>query len=256
MLDAAAESNSSKAEHTHKNAVALPRGRRPADGDRQLFALERVSGTLRRGRTRSRPSRCVNFSRAPWSNGSTPKLSADQGAGSAACESQSMQPDKCQKILLDGLGSRIELDGNHHLRCAQCAAHQHRRRRQPRHGPPVEAQTDRQRLSQRGSCIKQPQIPNLRLRRFAYGRQAGNFIGAPIIAQGEVRGVLIASVQPNAVLHLFSGLQVRRKDNIIAVVDQNKRVICRTLQNDYWLGKDFSHAKTVTAACKIRLKAR
>jgi diguanylate cyclase (GGDEF)-like protein len=74
-------------------------------------------------------------------------------------------------------------------------------------------------------------------------------VGSPIIAQGEVRGVLIAAVQPNAVLHLFSGLG-ETKGNIVAVVDQNKRVICRTLQNDYWLGKDFSHAKTVTAASK------
>ena len=81
------------------------------------------------------------------------------------------------------------------------------------------------------------------------GGKPAILIGAPIIAQGEVRGALIASVQPSAVLHLFSGLG-ETKGNIVAVVDQNKRVICRTLQNDYWLGKDFSHAKTVTAAGK------
>lgn len=73
--------------------------------------------------------------------------------------------------------------------------------------------------------------------------------GAPILVRGQVRGLLVASIQPKTVLRLFLGLG-EENGNMIAVVDENKRVIARTLQNDYWEGKDFSHAKTVTAASK------
>lgn len=74
-------------------------------------------------------------------------------------------------------------------------------------------------------------------------------IGAPVIYKGEVRGILVADVNPAAVLKLFSGLG-ENNGNMVAVVDTNKRVICRTLQNNYWQGKDFSRARTVTAAQK------
>ncbi len=73
--------------------------------------------------------------------------------------------------------------------------------------------------------------------------------GAPIFANGELKGVLVASIEPKAVLNLFLGLG-ENNGNIVAVVDDTKRVVARTLQNDYWEGKDFSHAKTVTAASK------
>lgn len=74
-------------------------------------------------------------------------------------------------------------------------------------------------------------------------------VAAPVIDQGKVKAVLIASVQPQAVLSLFSGLgQV--KGSVIAVVDANHRVLARTLDNTHWVGKDFSNARTVRAAAK------
>lgn len=78
---------------------------------------------------------------------------------------------------------------------------------------------------------------------------------APIIsnsASGPVRSVLVAAIEPRAVLNLFRGLG-DAQGTVIAVVDDNKRVIARTLQHDYWQGKDFSKARTVRAAStKVR----
>jgi len=73
--------------------------------------------------------------------------------------------------------------------------------------------------------------------------------GCPVVSKGVNKGVLVASIEPKSVLELFQGLG--EGDGIcFAVVDTAQRVVCRTLQNDYWQGKDFSHAKTVTAASK------
>lgn len=85
--------------------------------------------------------------------------------------------------------------------------------------------------------------------------------GVPIIRDGQLKAVLIASIKPRAVLNLFSGLgeasavgesngRTPNSGTVVAVIDQNKRVITRTLQNEYWEGKDFSHAKTVQASTK------
>lgn len=72
---------------------------------------------------------------------------------------------------------------------------------------------------------------------------------SPILNGDKVRFILVAAVEPRSVLHLFRGLG-HSSDTVIAVVDSQKRVISRTLQNDYWQGKDFSHARTVKAASK------
>jgi diguanylate cyclase (GGDEF)-like protein len=72
-------------------------------------------------------------------------------------------------------------------------------------------------------------------------------IGAPIISQGKARAALIVSVDPKAVLKLFQGLG-ETEGAVIDVIDANKRVVARTLNDDYWEGKDFSGAKTVRAA--------
>jgi diguanylate cyclase (GGDEF)-like protein len=67
----------------------------------------------------------------------------------------------------------------------------------------------------------------------------------------QLKSVLIASVHPGAILQLFSGLG-EEQGSVIAVVDQDKKVLARTLDNEKWLGRDFSNAKTVTAASKTR----
>lgn len=72
-------------------------------------------------------------------------------------------------------------------------------------------------------------------------------ISSPIFKDGRVTSVIVAAVQPQAVLQLFTGLGEQR-GNLVAVIDKNNRVICRTLRNEFWQGKDFSHARTVKAA--------
>ncbi len=86
--------------------------------------------------------------------------------------------------------------------------------------------------------------------------------GVPIIRDGKLTAVLVASIKPRAVLNLFSGLaeasqigepnghNAATSGSLVAIIDKNKRVITRTLQNEYWEGKDFSHAKTVQAASR------
>jgi len=72
-------------------------------------------------------------------------------------------------------------------------------------------------------------------------------VGCPV--QGK--GVLLASVDLSSVLKWFRGLG-EKSDTVIAVVDSSKRVIARTLQNEYWQGKDFSKAKSVYAGSKAQ----
>ncbi|HEY9773988.1 MAG TPA: diguanylate cyclase [Planktothrix sp.] len=109
----------------------------------------------------------------------------------------------------------------------------------------VAAQVTASNFLQRIAATRRPQVSDYA--KAPMGGTPAILVGAPILVHDELRGALVASIRPNIVLRLFSGLG-ENSGNIIAVVDQNKRVICRTLQNDYWQGKDFSHAKTVTAA--------
>lgn len=71
----------------------------------------------------------------------------------------------------------------------------------------------------------------------------------PVFADGHLNSVLVASIKPTAILRLFSGLG-EAQGSVIAVIDENYRVIARTIDNNRWAGKDFSHAKTVQAARK------
>jgi diguanylate cyclase (GGDEF)-like protein len=76
---------------------------------------------------------------------------------------------------------------------------------------------------------------------------------APLWQSNKVLGGhLIALINPKAVLNLFTGLSGTpdQSSSVIAVVDAEKRVIARTIENDFWQGRDFSHAKTVQAASK------
>jgi len=63
----------------------------------------------------------------------------------------------------------------------------------------------------------------------------------------EVSGFIVASVKPESVLKLFSGLQ-QLEGTVITVVDNKKRVVARTLENHYWQGKDFSQSRCVLAS--------
>ncbi|MBY0546830.1 MAG: diguanylate cyclase [Candidatus Obscuribacterales bacterium] len=72
---------------------------------------------------------------------------------------------------------------------------------------------------------------------------------APVVTNGHVRAVLVASVDAHAILRLFSGLG-ESEGAVIAVVDKDKRLLARTLDNDRWLGKDFSMARTVQASTR------
>jgi diguanylate cyclase (GGDEF)-like protein len=73
---------------------------------------------------------------------------------------------------------------------------------------------------------------------------------ASLMPKGTIKGSLVASIQPSAVLGLFTGLTGTpgQSNTVIAVVDSKKRVIARNLDNSYWQGRDFSHAKTVQAS--------
>jgi HAMP domain-containing protein len=72
-----------------------------------------------------------------------------------------------------------------------------------------------------------------------------------IVSHGAVKAVLIESVKPETILQLYSGLN-EVKGFVVSIVDANNRVIARTLDSEKWQGKDFSHAKTVTAAGHAR----
>ncbi len=74
-------------------------------------------------------------------------------------------------------------------------------------------------------------------------------VGAPVLRGNRTAGFLLASVNPRAVYELFQGLG-ERSGSMVAVVDRNMRVVTRTLNNDFWAGRDFSQARTVQAAGK------
>lgn len=79
--------------------------------------------------------------------------------------------------------------------------------------------------------------------------KAAVIVSVPVFVEGHLQAVLIASVNPAAILHLFSGLG-ESQGSVIAVVDQKLRVLARTIDNEKWVGRDFSQAKTVRAAQK------
>jgi diguanylate cyclase (GGDEF)-like protein len=73
---------------------------------------------------------------------------------------------------------------------------------------------------------------------------------APVISNGKIRGFLVASINPRAVLQMFVGLG-ESEGSMVLIVDDNNRVVARTLQSEYWQGKDFSQARTVKASRKL-----
>lgn len=73
---------------------------------------------------------------------------------------------------------------------------------------------------------------------------------APIVEAGNVKSILVATIRPESVFRVFHGLT--KNGAVITVVDKNRRVVTRTLQNNYWQGKDFSNSVTVRAAAKAR----
>lgn len=75
----------------------------------------------------------------------------------------------------------------------------------------------------------------------------GIFAVAPVTSHGDLTGYLVAAIKPDAVLEIFSGLS-KSNGTVITVIDSRNRVVSRTLQNDYWQGKDFSNGKCVIAA--------
>ena len=74
-------------------------------------------------------------------------------------------------------------------------------------------------------------------------------VAAPVLGEGHTRALLVASVDAHSILRLFTGLG-ESDGAVIAVVDNNKRLLARTLDNDRWLGKDFSMARTVQASTR------
>lgn len=80
-------------------------------------------------------------------------------------------------------------------------------------------------------------------------QQPAILISQPVYNDGKWTGVLVESLKPVAILDLFKNL-TEADGFVVCVVDRDKRVIARTLNNEKWVGKDFSHAKTVTAATR------
>lgn len=77
--------------------------------------------------------------------------------------------------------------------------------------------------------------------------RSGIFAIAPVTRGGDLTGYLVATVKPEAVLSVFSGLS-KSNGTVITVIDNANRVVARTLENDYWQGKDFSNGKCVIAS--------
>ena len=70
----------------------------------------------------------------------------------------------------------------------------------------------------------------------------------PITTGGDkVQALLVASIDPKSVWSLFEGL-AQSSGTVITVVDNQHRVVARTLENQFWQGKDFSQARCVQAA--------
>jgi len=101
-------------------------------------------------------------------------------------------------------------------------------------------------LLERTRISKKPIMANATL---IEGKSCYLVAAAPLTAGSQVRGQLLAYIDPAAVLNLYAGLSATDKSSaVIAVVDADKRVIARTIDNKEWQGKDFSQAHTVQAA--------
>jgi GAF domain-containing protein/HAMP domain-containing protein len=72
---------------------------------------------------------------------------------------------------------------------------------------------------------------------------------APIFDRGRPKGFVLVSIEPQAIVRIFQGLN-HSNGSVIAVVDRHNKVLARTLDNDRWLGQDYSNARTVQAAAK------
>lgn len=75
----------------------------------------------------------------------------------------------------------------------------------------------------------------------------GVLFAVPVLRQSKVEAILLASVDPQAIFNLFAGFG-GKDGSVVAVIDANKRVLARTMDNERWVGQDFSRARTVTAA--------
>lgn len=85
--------------------------------------------------------------------------------------------------------------------------------------------------------------------RSPWTEKAGLFAISPVTEEGSLTGFLVAGIKPDAVLSVFNGLS-KQHGTVITVVDGAHRVVARTLENEYWEGKDFSHSRCVEAAAK------
>ena len=79
--------------------------------------------------------------------------------------------------------------------------------------------------------------------------QPAILFAVPVKRNGKIQSALVASVNPSAILRLFSGFG-EDKGCVIAVIDNNDIVIARTLDNERWAGKNFKHAQSVQHAKK------
>jgi diguanylate cyclase (GGDEF)-like protein len=83
--------------------------------------------------------------------------------------------------------------------------------------------------------------------------QPAVLISQPVMDNGKSQSkpvpsaVLVESIKPDAILQLFAGVN-DAKGFVISVIDTDKRIIARSLDNDKWQGRDFSRGKTVQAA--------
>ncbi len=72
-------------------------------------------------------------------------------------------------------------------------------------------------------------------------------VACPVLLNKQLKYVLIASINPNQLYKLFE-TRDNKNNIIIDIVDNQNRVVMRSLNNDYWSGKDFSKAITVQAS--------
>jgi diguanylate cyclase (GGDEF)-like protein len=72
-------------------------------------------------------------------------------------------------------------------------------------------------------------------------------ISQPVFKEGKLTGVLVESIKPQEVHDLFHGLS-EAEGFVVCVTDRDGRVLVRTLNQEKFVGRDFSNAKTVRAA--------
>jgi diguanylate cyclase (GGDEF)-like protein len=146
------------------------------------------------------------------------------------------QPDWDELILINPDGKTQFAVGQNETAETGPASHQH-----------VENAT----CSDRSSIDKVLKSKQPLLSNFCHSPWTGKpalLVMAPIVEAGKVKAILVATIRPESVFRVFHGLT--KNGAVITVVDKNKRVVTRTLQNNYWQGKDFSNSVTVRAAGK------